>query len=145
LLPILKEGEIMEKILKIVRIIMVCSIITTLMIFAGACTGDDDDDDSGSVVGTWQRHWQGLLITAELRADMTYTVSAANNYLEILGVYTHSGNQFTFQDTGGAESCPSDEIGTYTYSLAGDEITLVLVTDACAGRADVLVGVWTRN
>jgi hypothetical protein len=64
------------------------------------------------------------------------------------GSYTLQADRITFTDERGPLACqgPTRGSGTYSWALAAGHLTLVVVEDACPGRAAVLSShPWTRQ
>ena len=75
-------------------------------------------------------------------ADGTCGVELTSSMGELAfsGTYTASAGTFTMSD----ERCDAGT-GTYTYVIAGDQLTFTLVDDPCDDRVDTLTTDWTRQ
>jgi hypothetical protein len=98
----------------------------------------DEVRQEAGLVGTWSRSD----LTLTLNSDGTVTASSGGN--TVTGTYQVVGTKITEVDTGGLGACPQSQVGTYSYSISGNTMTITLVSDPCTGRAATVPGTYTR-
>ncbi len=97
---------------------------------------------SQSLVGKWSGEFPGQ--NGQPAAKFTLSITentyqfdiGSDGNADVTGGYTYDGKQITIWDTAGENTCPPDQKGVYTVTIAGDTATFTRVTDACAGRGD---------
>lgn len=96
-------------------------------------------------------HWHTLFSapindSATLNIYMDTSNITNSKGIEIVRSIFHvSHDTVTIKDVGGEIAC-GDEMGVYTFTMTKTTLKLMLVTDACDGRANSLSGrVWTRG
>jgi len=75
----------------------------------------------------------------------TFTVAKTGQRLAVGGTLSYSGNRVTFRDAAGPVACRGTQaVGTYSWSLVGNRLTLRPVKDSCSGRKAILTNGFTR-
>jgi hypothetical protein len=133
------------------------TLVLALTLSLAACGQEDPANEhtdaapitpsgSCSLLGAWNVHAanvpQGM--TINIKSDMTSVLSYAGGASSVVGSWSLSGNQLTLVDqsvTGTAHSCGTTP-GTYALTYASDcrSVSLAVVNDACAGRAQFVNG-----
>jgi hypothetical protein len=93
--------------------------------------------------------WKGFFgdpindtLTIHFQKD-TFFVSNTNGDVVVRSILKISKDTMTITDFDGQYMCPQSD-GVYKYSIAGDNLALTLVTDACEGRNGITQIKWTR-
>ncbi len=90
-------------------------------------------------------------IVVSLNANGTTRGSTVDGVDWSRGTYVASGDRLQVTDLWVDEpdienSCVDKGVGTYRWSLQGDQLSLALIDDACAPRAEGITrGPWTRR
>ena len=103
---------------------------------------------NNSIIGKWKKDTQILTVNDNntqhgdysIPGDPTHTTYSVDGNYNIT-----NGNTFTFVNLSGVSSCPMGDTGVYTFTVDNDQLTLVLVSDQCAGRGNFTPGVYTRQ
>jgi hypothetical protein len=95
----------------------------------------------GALNGTWTVKFGGLTPGGD---QSLYTVTD-NGVVVIHGKDTIKATKITFNDLGGKDACMgAGTTGTYKFKLKGTKLRFTKVGDACAGRAVVFKGTFTK-
>ena len=113
------------------------SLNLALLLFVLIGCGDDPTGPGPSIVDTWERDTGIGLVSLTFLANGTLEATVDDSTNS--GTYSIAGNQITLLD----DDC-GDQAGVYQYSVTATQLTLTLVTDTCE-RADVVPGVWLRT
>jgi hypothetical protein len=142
------------------RVLLLLLVLMTPLAI-GCADADKRGDDTGSeadsgidsaILGAWERAliveeeeeeeeeevhilWTGL-------PDGSCTIMITNEE-PMTCAFSAAGGDFGITDSG-CEGENEDEVGDYTYVIAGTSLTFSLVSDACEDRAFGLSGEWTR-
>ena len=95
-------------------------------------------DVPSGLIGGW-----GLTLDTDGRFTTKH-----NGELVVEGYYTLQADHITFTDERGPRAClgPTGGSGTYGWALVAGQLTLVVIEDACPGRAAVLSSQpWARQ
>jgi len=97
-----------------------------------------------ALVKTWVKFGSPTkTMTLVLKLDSSFEADFIGDaQIDVWGDYFPVGRRITFVDQGGQQACPADS-GVYRYSVAGHELLLSLIQDACRGRIGPTVGTWT--
>jgi chitodextrinase len=107
----------------------------------GTTPPTDNTPQASSLEGTWGNGTTNLT----MMTDGTYQVDLnSDGAADSWGNYSNTSTQIVLQDAGGENACfnaatQQFDTGTYSYTIVGNTMTLVLVSDNCSGRADTLV------
>lgn len=89
-------------------------------------TLEEGDVSNPAIAGDWTITWV---------QDASYVVTFdGSTFIE--GMFEVTGNQVTLTDISGPGQCPGP--GTYEWAFDDPDLDLVEVSDACAGRDEVL-------
>jgi hypothetical protein len=106
---------------------------------------------AGSLGGTYQTKIGAKPLGGQLKGTWTIKFSHGNYKVSqggtavVHGKYTISGSKVSLGHESGPASCPGT--GTYSFHASGKKLTFTRVSDdtaACAGRAAVLAGHFTK-
>lgn len=104
------------------------------------------DDFAGSWARTFSSpEGESYEVVLTFKADNSYEVEwTGDTTPEITGKFTLDGDQMTMMDNKSEGSC--EVPGVYQISLAGDNVTIALVSDECEPRkGDGKPKTWTRK
>ena len=106
---------------------------------------------STTLSGTYQTKIGAKPLGGQLKGTWTIKFSHGNykvskdGTVAVTGKYTIKGNRVSLGHEHGPAACPST--GTYTYKVGGSHLQFTRISDgteACAGRAAVLSGHFTK-
>ncbi len=96
-------------------------------------------DPRAELAGAWTRDGVTLFFTAD-----GYLAVTTPDGLAVIAAYTANDEQLVVTDMGGPGACANDTGGAYAWAiLEGGDIAFELIADACEGRRDGAVGVWS--
>jgi opacity protein-like surface antigen len=123
----------------------VVAVLLAMLIMASVAAA------AGTLSGTYQAKIGAQPLGGKLKGTWTIKFSHGNYKVSdngtavVKGKYTISGAKVTLGHESGPAACPGS--GTYTFKLSGKKLTFTRVNDgtaACAGRATVLAGHFTK-
>ena len=111
---------------------MLLSVAAIMLVVFSSCNKLEKD-----IVGTWTKSVSTITLTAVFSdgGSLTVTYGAYNTN----GVYSIDDKDLTVT----TNDCTP--VGKYTIAIDGDVLTLVQVSDDCAGRKDLMAGVYNKN
>ncbi|NQU66665.1 MAG: hypothetical protein HQ510_01860 [Candidatus Marinimicrobia bacterium] len=120
---------------------IVVSLIFGLVAFWG-CDDNSTEPNSDSIICSWEKEIEeGSLVTLSFLENDTFTAIVEGGIGDVVsGTYIISVNEITFVDDG----CSEEEGGIYTYSISGDQLIFILISDDC-DRNEIIPGTWTKK
>ena len=116
-------------------------ILLALTAVAG-CSGPPPRVASADLAGIWVNP-DGVSMTCQV-TGLVVIDRPGPKARPVIGEYTFDGTHATFRSRPESKLC-ADEVGQYEARVNGDACVLTLVRDACADRARLLQGSWTRT
>ena len=102
------------------------------------CKESSEQISTTGHIGTWTRTYEGQLLTINLNSDGTSSGTLGSISLPS-GTYTVKGSELSEYDA----KCPIP--GKYSIGIAGNVMTLTLISDACDGRYQLVPGVYDKK
>ncbi|MFP4527446.1 MAG: hypothetical protein ACLFQX_02775 [Candidatus Kapaibacterium sp.] len=114
-----------------------------------SCNDDSNDpsDDKNKIYDTWTRFVTEFDDTS-FAARLVIKENNTFEFIVVDNVPGHSNSSATFHLSDGTmeiiEDPDCESVGTYSYNVVEDKLTLILVIDDCTARSKALSGVWNE-